>query len=498
MKLASFHEKWHILYALLFLLIITSVCAATPQVLSLLQANQQLPSLDPEPILTNGGGLLSFQILVKSKQLGLNVVVVQGMKFLLAQETGLEMQGWYLRNASVTGNSQSIYLVLLKVVVPAVKLQLVDQAVSSFIESGALAERFAAQGVAGIQFYVVEDGQSDADGVISSPTSPSPPPSPSPLPDCKWSINISLLSEQLPLSEPGMQYSSLDLYVRSPTIFFPVRLRQTIKWFISGETETRLKNDLNKNWFMSGFYVINTTLGQYIATFTFYGNISITERVVSKAKVYVANQELTEALLKVNAKDINVSLLPELKRPEPIPVLLPPAGLSEVVVMFRISAPITGISQELVNTVQRVGGRVTSTNKADWRLKAVEEESANGPFLADFSVNVKEGEEVESVRNVTNLVRKRELDVVLWNAGLIDVRIFARPRLTTFYQGQTGSGTSAIASTTGTVAASIVGMSVVVIIAAGILRLVPKAEHTFGASGSDATGLRISGNGKRR
>lgn len=331
------------------------------------------------------------------------------------------------------------------------------QVLVEYMDSGQLTEQLSAQGMGGLQFKILyEDMKKENQKAM---------------PVKVRVTNALLLVEEVPNVETGMELSdALDLHVVSRSIKFPMDLRNAIRWFIGGATGSRGKSG---GWYMNDLYVMNETFGEYIASFVYLGDTGKTAAVLGVAQEYVHKGTLDKELEAVNATDVTVSLLPELILPKTEQVVGFGKDEKEVRMLFKVSAPISGVSDELVTVLKEGCARVTGTEVGKWRVMKTGGRG-NGPFQLDLGGVGKEEEEVEMVRNVTGLVRSRLVDEMMWAKGLRDVRVFGRKRLTEFGGG---GGGGVIASTGGTVVASVVGVAIVVLVGGGVLGLLPRGNE---------------------
>ncbi|PXF50005.1 hypothetical protein BWQ96_00165 [Gracilariopsis chorda] len=422
----------------------------------------EVPPPDPPPDIQTGYSAFALSISFISSLLGFAPEVVQGMKAILSQNLGIPLEHWVYSSGRVVDATTSLFAVTLDVIVPMEEIKHGESLTRKFISSGQLDEEFATIGLSGMMFTLT-----DQEIVEEGTPTPKVPKS-----------DLSELVDALPPLHEGEELSRLlDLYVVSPTIYFTPVLKEAIRWFAGNETNTLTDPS---SWYLPELTVLNSTRGQYIATLVHVGNIGEADMVLNQSAAYVAHGGLTQALLESGARDVNITLLPRVKlaKPEEDPSI--DSDLISVDILFRMSAPISGITNEVVEIMKARCADITETQQAAWRLKYVApevEENVNGPFITDLGVIVPKTQKVETVRLVAGLVRSRALDHGLWEGGHTDVRVRLRPRLTPFKSN--GSGGNAIQSTAATVAASIAGMLIVVCIGAGILCLLPR-EGNFG------------------
>lgn len=141
-----------------------------------------------------------------------------------------------------------------------------------------------------------------------------------------------------------------------------------------------------------------------------------------------------------------------------------------------MSAPISGAYPHLARTIKTTAALVTLSNRSCWRLRSVEREGKKRRFIVEFTLHADHGAVADSMRSMTNMLPSRGIGTLLWEIGLPDMRLYARPRLTTVRQIITGGASDAIASSSGTVMASIFGMAVVATISACTLCVDPREK----------------------
>lgn len=162
-------------------------------------------------------------------------------------------------------------------------------------------------------------------------------------------------------------------------------------------------------------------------------------------------------------------------------------GYELVTVLLNVTAPVHGLPSSVVKSIKSLGSKASGTAAKDWALMSVEPETERGPFLADFAVMVKSGRGDAVLAKMTKYVRLRRLDAALASEGLPDVAVGLRARLTKFEGDEAVGGTEAsgITSTVGTVAASIAGLILIVVISAGVFCLVPRGPSGPSAEAAD-------------
>ena len=437
------------------------------------QATAELPLLDDAATVQPGQAIFTLNLLVQSQIFGLSPLIVNGIISLTSQHVAIDPLSWHVRDAAVEDPSLAVYRLLFEVVVPEEQAGDIESAAKTFLDSGGLSDAFASQGVTGINFQVLDPGSGHTHG-----HAPQGPASGQEAQQYNQTVDLSLLVETLTTVEAGMEFSRhLDLYVRSPTIYFPTELRDAIRWFLGVETGAE---DSSNTWFLSDFYVVNATFGQYIATFVHVGEAGSTEAALSQATQYTKRQALTTSLRAADATDVNVTILEPLSAPNNETAAGTREGYSSIDILLRISAPITGLSPAVLETIKSEGARATGTSASQWTLSSATLASANGPFLATLLVPAASERRVAVVRAMTGLVRSRAVDHAVWARGYTDVRVVARKRVTAFGAGSGGArgGGAAIASTAATVGASLAGMALVVAVAALVLGLVPRGQKT--------------------
>lgn len=422
----------------------------------------EVPPTDAPPTIHTGYAAFALSISFVSSLLGFAPEVVQGMKAMLSQNLGVPLENWVYVSGRVVDATTSLFAVTLDVIVPMEDSEKEESASRNFISSGQLEEEFAKIGLSGMMFTLTDQEIVEEDA---------------PKPEVPKS-DLSELVDALPPLFEGEEISRLlDLYVLSPTIYFTPTLKEAIIWFAGNQTNTLTDPS---SWYLPELTVLNSTRGQYIATLVHVGSLGQADMVLNQSAAYVAQGGLTQALLESGARDVNITLLPRVRLAEPEEDPSTDTDHISVDILFRMSAPISGITNEVVNIMKARCADITETQRESWRLKYVApevEENVNGPFLTDLGVIVPKVQKVETVRLVADLVRSRALDHGLWESGYTDVRVRLRPRLTPFKSN--GSGGNAIQSTAATVAASVAGMLIVVCVGAGILCLLPR-EGNFG------------------
>ncbi|KAI0564168.1 hypothetical protein FGB62_30g26 [Gracilaria domingensis] len=396
----------------------------------------EAPPPDPEPDLQDGHTIFALSMSFISVKLGFSIAVINAIKLLLSENVGLPLKSWVYTQGLVIDSSKSLFLITLNVLVSSEGATEKEALAIDFITSGKLDEEFANLGLPDMSFTITSPDATDND--VSLPQTPQ--------------SDLEELIDAWPLAAEGEEFSRLfDLYVQSPSIFFPPKLKEAILWFVGNETDTLTEPP---SWYMPELAVLNSTRGEYIATLVHIGEENTTEAVLKNSADYVARGGLSQAILDRGARDVNITLLPNvtLVNAESEP---PKAGDQVAVVSrFRMSAPISGIPKEVVAIIKSSCAVVTNTPENAWWVSEVEpevEENANGPFKLDMGAIVSETQRIETVRLVAGLVRSRKLDHDLWASGRNDILVRLRPRMTRFKSN--GSGGNAIRSTAATVAA---------------------------------------------
>lgn len=443
-------------------------------------ASQELPPFDPVPSIKDGEAVYTLPLVVQSEMLGLAVEIVLGIKILLSEALGTASESLHYVNADVVDASASVYFVEYEIVTSMEELEISESVAKTYISSGGLAEGFANLGISGMHFLFGKP-QTTSGTIAPAPVETQPSPNPSPTdapvqrkPDTEDTIATLLDIE--PGLLPGEEASRLvHFHIRSPVLFFHPDLKLAITWFAGDRTGSLTEPP---SWFMTDVTVLNTTFGQYIASFVHIGNVNTTETSVREVEALVGEGELDTFMKENDARNVSVSLLPVLDNVKPEDAIAPQDGFSTVVLLVRISAPITGVTPEVNEIIKSSGASVTNTRAQDWRVKAMQSElegATNGPFWLDYEVRIKDNHDtmLATVANMTLFLRTRALDHTFWERGITDIRMTPRKRLTRF---RTYSDGSAIQSSATTAAASIAGMVIVIIVGGCILFLLPRGD----------------------
>ncbi|CAN8067364.1 unnamed protein product [Agarophyton chilense] len=420
------------------------------------------PPADPPPELEEGHSIFALSMSFTSSKLGFSIDVVNAARFLLSENVGIPLEKWVYTHGLVVDSAKLLFLIKLQVVVPTQVASEKEAEAKDFINSGQLDEEFSKLGLVDMQFRVTNAEAGASEVSLSPPTQP----------------DLKELVDEWPSIAEGEEFSQLlDLYVQSPEILFPPVLKDAMLWFIANWTETLTEP---ASWYMPELAVLNSTRGEYIASLVHVGGENETEAVVEGGAAYVARGGLSQAIGDSGARGVNISVLPKVEVVGAEEEVARDGDEIGVDLLLRMSAPVSGITKEVVAILKASFAAATNTSEGAWWLAYAApevEENENGPFMVDVGVVVGKKQRLETVRLVAGVVRSRAVDHALWASGRTDVVVRLRPRLTAFKSN--GSGGRAIRSTAATVAASIGGMVVVFAIGAGILCLLPR-EGNFG------------------